>query len=60
MTKKEQKAFALKLISSAINSAYYRLENFDISDSDNEAILVYLNEYGKRACKAVGVRYVTY
>ncbi len=60
MTKKEQKAFALELMDSAIGCAYYKLENYDLSDTDNGAVLAYLNKYGERACKALGIKYVTY
>lgn len=61
MTKKEQRQQAKDILQSVIGCAYYRLENEDnISEADKEAIIQYINQYGKAACKAFGVEYVTF
>lgn len=60
MTKKEQKDLARELMATAIGCAYYKLEDCDLSDGDEQAILAYLNKYGERACKAIGTVYVAY
>ena len=61
MTKKERKAFALDIMSSAIGCAYYGLESHDeLSDADEKAILELINVYGEKACSAIGIPYITY
>lgn len=60
MTKKEQRKKAKDILQSVIGVAYYKLENEDIPEADKEAIMQYINQYGKAACKAFGVRYVAY
>ena len=64
MTKTEAKNIAKDILQDAIGCAYYKLEDsimYDIVDeSDKELIGSYINKYGTAACKAIGMKYVTY
>lgn len=60
MTKKEAKEKAKKILQSIIGVAYYKLENEKLAPEDAELITSYINQYGERCCKAIGVEYVTY
>lgn len=60
MTKKQAKEKAKEVMTEAIGYAYYRLENENLSEEDNALVVQYMNEIGKRACKAIGTEYVAY
>ena len=60
MSKKEAKEKARKVMQSAIGTAYYKLEGEDLSPEDAEKVISYVNQLGERACKAIGLKYITY
>lgn len=51
---------AKDILQDAIAIAYYKLEGMDLTEDEAEAIINYINQYGKAACKAFGREYVTY
>lgn len=60
MTKTEAKEKAKDILQSAIGSAYYALENENLSEENAKLVNQYINTLGKRACKAIGTEYITY
>ena len=60
MTKTEQKEKAKDILQSVIGCAYYRLENENFSEEDEEAVMKYINKYGVAACKAFRREYITF
>lgn len=61
MTKTEAKKIATHIMRESIGVAYYRIaDSNDYAQEDKEVIIDYVNKLGKRACKAIGIDYVTY
>lgn len=61
MTKTEAREIAKHTLVEAIGCAYYKIcEGNDYTVEEKEAIINYINQYGKSACKAFGKTYVGY
>lgn len=59
MTKTEMREFAKEKLMESIAVAYYKLEDENFSDEENEQICKYLNQYGEAMSKAIGKKYYT-
>lgn len=57
--KQEMREFAKEKLMESIAVAYYKLENENFSDEENEQICKYINQYGKAMGKAIGKKYYT-
>lgn len=64
MKAKEAREKAKDILQDTIAVAYYKVvdnKEFEkMSEEDKNAIIDYINQYGKAACKAFGRKYVTY
>lgn len=59
MTKKDMRELAKEKLMEAIAVAYYKLEDENLSDEENEQICKYINQYGEAMSKAIGKSYYT-
>ena len=59
MTKTEMREFAKDKLMEAISTAYYKLENENLSDDESEQICKYINQYGESMGKAINRKYYT-
>ena len=61
MTKTQAKNVAANIVAESIGVAYYKIsDDNDYSQKEKELIIEYINQLGKRACKAIGKEYITY
>lgn len=61
MSKTEAKKIATHILRESVGCVYYRIaDSDDYAQEDKEVIIDYINKLGKRACKAIGIDYVTY
>ena len=64
LSRKQANEIAKKVLQNQIGIAYYSLENREYTDdySEEEINLIkyYLDKQAARACKAVGIDYITY
>ena len=59
MKKKEMREFAKDKLMEAIAVAYYKLEDEDFSDEEEEQIVQYINQYGETMAKSINRQYYT-
>lgn len=59
MGKKEMRDAAKDLLLDAIAVTYYKLEEENFSEEEEEQILAYINQYGETMAKAIGRKYYT-
>lgn len=59
MNKKKMREFAKDKLMQAIATAYYKLENENLSEEEEKQITLYINQYGKTMARAIGRRYYT-
>lgn len=61
MKKEEATKIAREFMREAIGTAYYKLENFDYSADENDAISNELDKFGKKLSKVLGYdKFITY
>lgn len=61
MKAKEAREIAKNTLTGIIGVAYYKIADSDeYTEDEQEAIINYINQYGKSACKAIGKIYVAY
>lgn len=61
MTKTQAKNVAADIVAESIGIAYYKIaDGNDYSEKEKELIIEYINQLGKRACKAINKEYVSY
>lgn len=62
MKKTQAKEIARDIIAQSIGIAYYKIvdNDTDYSEEEKELIVEYINQLGKRACKAINTEYVSY
>ena len=61
MKAKEAREIAKQTLLEAIASAYYKIcDGNEYNEDEQEAIINYINQYGKSACKAFGKTYFTF
>lgn len=59
MKAKEARAKAKEILVSALSTAYYKLENEDLTIDEIEAITFYINKYGNTMAKSINETYYT-
>lgn len=59
LTKTEMRQIAKDMLIETLAVAYYKLENKDYSEEENEQICQYINQYGESMAKAIGEKYFT-
>lgn len=59
MTKSEMREIAKDKLMESVAVAYYKLENENFSDEENEQIIKYMAQYGEAMSKAIGKKYYT-
>lgn len=59
MSKKEMREFAKDKLMEAIAVAYYKLEDENFSEKEEEQISAYINQYGEAMGKAIRRNYYT-
>ena len=59
MSKKEMREFAKDKLMEAIAVAYYKLEDENFSEKEEEQISTYINQYGEAMGKAIRRNYYT-
>jgi hypothetical protein len=59
MTKTEMRSVAKDVLIDTLAVAYYKLENMDFSQEEQEEISSYINQYGESMAKAIGRKYFT-
>lgn len=61
MKAKEAREIAKETLTDIIGVAYYKIaDSDDYTEDEKDAIINYINQYGKSACKAIGKNYVAY
>ncbi len=59
MTKKEMRQAAKDMLMSAISAAYYKMEDEDYTEEEQEEINKYIWQYGTAMAKAIGEEFYT-
>lgn len=60
MTKQEIKKQAIDILQSSIGVAYYQIQELNVTEEEEKAINEQLRKLATRACKAIGIEYITY